>query len=245
MILWSGAQPNKWKQNGLKAPGTNRVWEFEWISAVCVPSGKGERREGQIVSACFCIQMRACKLMRSMAFLCEGWGSQEAILTGCCEDKNPAQSWTHSRSSQDHSLPSPLSVPSSWLVKGWSKCRYAHRFRGSSLPAKVEGLDFWFGFSVFSSLHWRLPVALPAAASCIPVSTPILMFVALPPVGTFWIFARNTGKLIETKEMLGLEWPYCYRLSGNFCRPPVEGMWVLLLLLSSVLCSWSLMDLSE
>lgn len=141
MLLWSGAQPDKWKQNGIKALRQFRVWELEWISAVCAHSGKGESREGHRLFGM--LSHSDASLSTDTIHGLPLWGMQKQ---GGHTHRMLCRTRTQPKVGHiiglHRTIVAAWSVPCSWLVEGRSKCRHAHHFRGSSSPAKVEGLDF-------------------------------------------------------------------------------------------------------
>lgn len=149
-----------------------RVWELEWISAVCAHSGKGEWREGHRLFGM--LSHSDASLSTDTIHGLPLWGMQkQGGHTHRILCRTRTQPKVGHIIGLHRTIVATWSVPCSWLVEGRSKCRHAHHFRGSSSPAKVEGLDFWFGFSVVSSedclpetlCNSSLPFVPPAGAS--------------------------------------------------------------------------------
>lgn len=92
--------------------------------------------------------------LQSVACLCEGRGTKETILTGCCVGCR-----TQPKIGQFTGPEPSLPLWYIWLMKRMSKCQSVHYFRGSWTPAKAEGPAFHLGFSVGFSQCW-LPVTL-------------------------------------------------------------------------------------
>lgn len=149
MLLWSDAQPDKWKQNGLKALGDNLESELEWISPVCTHSGKGEWREGHRFFGL--LSHSDARLSTDLIHGLPLWGMRKQG-----GDTHRVLCRTRTQPKVGHILGLHRTIVCSfvWLVEGRSKCRYAHHFRGSSSPAKVEGLD-WFFCCLFPVLPAR------------------------------------------------------------------------------------------
>lgn len=205
MLLWSDAQPDKWKQNGLKALGDNLESELEWISAVCTHSGKGEWREGHRLFGL--LSHSDASLSTDLIHGLPLWGMRKQG-----GDTHRVLCRTRTQPKVGHILGLHRTIVCSfvWLVEGRSKCSSLQR---KFVPCKGWRSRLVFLLSLPSIACQRLSVTL----HCLlflqlghPCAHPLHThpdFVALPPVGTFWIIVHNTGKLIETKEMLGLEWP--------------------------------------